>query len=126
MLLPQVARRLLRLPRLDGRACDGYISTYDAKAATVEQAQNYASCIHTLYPKYSNEPMTRGEAWAIKGAAIFVLVCIALGIWWSWRNDGYAGVGGRIFLGSLYGILGVLFVVMMTVVGWGLWKVATL
>ena len=57
-------------------ACQIVIEGYDARKATIEQAQSYASCIQLVHP----EPLHPDEIFAGKGLFIMFLLGIVLGI----------------------------------------------
>jgi hypothetical protein len=61
------------------------IKGYQNDTATVEQARSYASCIRTLYG--SGEPLGAGAVIMIKTVIAIVLVSMAIGAWWGWRDE---------------------------------------
>ncbi len=67
--------------------CKQIINSYDAKNASVAQAQTYGECVQFVYPKPS-EPYTGFEIVAIKVCIVILLLGTIAGGVWGWKEDG--------------------------------------
>jgi len=75
-------------------ACEGFMPTFDAKTATVEQAQTYAACVQTLYPEAVNVIYAKG---------IFVLFLLGMVVAWARQHREGSPIDFIYFMGIFMG-----------------------
>lgn len=77
--------------RAEHAACTSLLSTYDAKAATVAQAKQYAHCVEVAYPdQFDVEPM------GLRIVVAVLLLATMGGALWGWKEEddlGFALIG---------------------------------
>lgn len=94
------------------KACAALVRGYEHDKATPPEMRAYAECARLLHPS----PMTGGEAVALKGAVLFMLVAMIVGVLYEFRakdiSDTWIGhIFGGLFIGFAVGfcLLGLLF-----------------
>lgn len=100
------------------RECELQVQGYQHDTATVQEAQEYASCVRLLYPAPST-PLSGGEVLAIKLAILFVLVH---GGWFVWKERENGGDVTTHFITFLFGcVLAIAYLALVAVLaaaGW--------
>jgi len=79
-------------------ACKALDASYDPRVASVEQKQDYSSCMQVLYPEPS-EPLTSSELLAGKVVIGILLLAMVIGLVKGFRED---GLPESLLLGLLY------------------------
>lgn len=85
--------------------CKDYLYSYDAKAASIGEARQYAACVHRIYG--DGEPMSAGMVLFIKAIILAAVLGASFGVWLVWRgHDHWTQLFDYILAGILGMILG--------------------
>jgi len=97
-------------------ACEGLMPVFDAKTATIEQAQTYASCVQTLYPKtYKPEVI-------IYFKGIFVLFLVGMMVAWATQHRKSAQIDSLYFMEIFMGgVIASVAAIVVTLILYGVY-----
>lgn len=93
-------------------ACKARVIGYQHQTATVEEKRSYADCIKRLHPN----PMTEGEAVAVKAAIAFCILAFFAGCVYGWLK-GEKLFGGSLRDGIVWGVVWLLAAVTVCIAG---------
>lgn len=98
-------------------ACNVVVKHYEPKIATVQQMQEYASCVDHLHPAAASG----AEVFMVKASIIMAIIGLIVGVWIGLKQDGVVGVLGGV-MGFLIGACIPLFIGLIV---WGVTFVFT-
>jgi hypothetical protein len=103
-----IAAQNARIAKQDRQQCRAFMPSFEAKAATVEQARYYSHCVEVIYP----QPLEGSELVWGKIAVVVLILAFIVGIVVGWFKDPYdrlfSVVCGAFFAPTIVFIVGLI------------------